>query len=174
MPSSLIYEALSGDRATILRRLVQLRLFVLSTLLVLIWFLYQHSGWTIQFPPVFAVIVAGIGWSLWLLWAMPRQMTGGRDLLRELILDGIWLILVIYFSGRSANPFIYYFLVLIAMSAVVSSARVAWLFSVTGISVYTLFLYLDMRNHFAHVEDDYRFHLLGMWVNFVGSSLVTS
>ena len=75
-------------------------------------------------------------------------------------------------SGRSANPFIYYYLVLIAITASLFSTTIAWLFSTVCIGIYTALLYVDINQHFQHMESSYRFHLLGMWINFVGSALV--
>lgn len=151
---------------------MQLRLLVLGALVVFLWLLDTFSQWPVNYPLVLLVIGCGIAWSLGLLLRQPRE-TAPRDVLRELVIDGVWLALVVYCSGRSENPFIYYFLVLIAIASTVLRARSAWLFSLTGVAVYTLFLYLDIKNHFAHMSDDYQFHLLGMWINFCGSSLVT-
>lgn len=144
---------------------------MLAALLCFLWLLDTLSEWPVNYPVILGVIACGMAWSLWLL------RRGGGDIqpqhvLRELIIDGIWLALVVFYSGRSENPFIYYFLVLIAIAATALRARNAWLFSFTGILVYSAFLYLDINNHFDHIPDDYQFHLLGMWINFCGSSLV--
>jgi two-component system sensor histidine kinase RegB len=169
---SLINEVMSGDHAVILRKLVQLRLFVLCAALAIVALLHLNSSWPLNYPLVAGVILAGIIWSLWLLRRV-RTPTSGLVIPRELLLDALWLVLVVYFSGRTANPFIYYFLVLIAIGATIFRARIAWIFSLGSIGIYTGFLVLDIQDHFEHVSDDYRIHLLGMWINFVGSSLVT-
>lgn len=168
----LINEVMSGDQAVILRKLVQLRLFVLSTALVILAMLHLNSRWPLNYPIVAGIILLGIAWSLWLL-RRTRTSASGSVIPRELLLDALWLVLVVYFSGRTANPFIYYFLVLIAIGATIFRARVAWIFSIGSIGIYTGFLVLDIQDHFEHMSDDYRVHLLGMWINFVGSSLVT-
>jgi two-component system sensor histidine kinase RegB len=168
---SLLHEVISGDHGVILRKLVQLRLFVLSAALIFLAYLSTRSSWPVNYPVVVGVIVAGIAWSLWLLFR--RTGAGPEVIPRELLLDGLWLIVVVFFSGRTANPFIYYFLVLIAIGATIFRARIAWTFSLGSIAIYTFFLVLDIQDHFAHMSDDYRFHLLGMWINFVGSALVT-
>lgn len=145
---------------------------MLGALVGFLWLLDTFSKWPVNYPLVLVAIGCGIAWSVGLLLRNTDKATP-RDVLRELVIDGIWLTLVVYASGRSENPFIYYFLVLIAIASTVLRARSAWLFSLTGVCVYTLFLYLDIKNHFAHMSDDYQFHLLGMWINFCGSSLVT-
>lgn len=145
---------------------------MLGALICFLWLLDTLSTWPVNYPVILLIIGSGMAWSVWHLWRK-RDVGRPQDVLRELILDGVWLALVVYWSGRSENPFIYYFLVLIAIAATVLRARSAWLFSLTGVVVYTGFLYLDIKNHFAHMSADYQFHLLGMWVNFCGSSLVT-
>lgn len=169
--SSIVDNALAGDRAIIFHKLLQLRLLVLGALLGFLWLLDTLSSWPVNYPAVLVVIAGGIGWSLWLLARNPGHVHA-HHILRELIIDGVWLALVVYWSGRSENPFIYYFLVLIAIASTVLRARQAWLFSLAGIMIYSAFLYRDIHHHFEHMPDDYQFHLLGMWVNFCGSSLV--
>lgn len=169
--SSIVDNALAGDRAIILHKLLQLRLLVLGALLGFLWLLDTLSNWPVNYPAVLLVIAGGIVWSLWLLARNPGQVHE-HHILRELIIDGVWLALVVYWSGRSENPFIYYFLVLIAIASTVLRARQAWLFSLAGIMIYSVFLYRDIHHHFEHMPDDYQFHLLGMWVNFCGSSIV--
>lgn len=169
---NLISETMAGEHAVILRKLVQLRLFVLSTALVVLGFLHAQTTWNLNYPVVVGVVLAGIVWSVWLL-RKPRLPPDGLVISRELLLDSLWLVLVVYFSGRTANPFIYYFLVLVAIGATIFRPRIAWIFSLGGIAVYTGFLILDLQHHFIHMSDEYRFHLLGMWINFVGSALVT-
>lgn len=140
---------------------------MLVALLCFLWLLDTLSEWPVNYPVILLVIACGIGWSLWLL-----SRDSEPHILRELIIDGIWLALVVYYSGRSENPFIYYFLVLIAIASTALRARQAWFFSAAGILVYSAFLYLDINHHFDHIPDDYQFHLLGMWINFCGSSIV--
>lgn len=168
---SLVDDALSGDSAIILRKLLQLRLLVSVALACFLWLLDTRSAWPVNYPIILVVIGSGMAWSLWQL-SRKSDTSRPRDVLRELVLDSAWLALVVYYSGRSENPFIYYFLVLIAIAATVLRARSAWLFSLSGVAVYTAFLYQDIKNHFVHMSDDYQFHLLGMWINFCGSSLV--
>ena len=144
---------------------------MLTALLCFLWLLDTLSGWPVNYPVILGVIACGMGWSLWLL-SRGNDTIQPRHVLRELIVDGVWLAFVVFYSGRSENPFIYYFLVLIAIAATALRTRHAWLFSFTGIVVYSALLYLDINHHFDHIPDDYQFHLLGMWINFCGSSIV--
>jgi two-component system sensor histidine kinase RegB len=76
-------------------------------------------------------------------------------------------------AGRSANPFIYYFLVIIALGATLMRASFAWLICVVSIVLYTALMAMDLRAHFAHFSSDYKIHLVGMWLNYLIGALVT-
>lgn len=168
---SFVENALSGDSAVILRTLLQLRVLVLCALVGFLWILDTQTNWPVHYPPILLVIGCGLGWSTWLL--LNPHLLRRQPIWRELVIDGLWLAVVVFLSGRSENPFIYYFLVLIAIAAAVLTTKVAWIFSAAAVSVYSLFLYFDMNDHFDHISDEYQFHLLGMWINFFASSLVT-
>ena len=90
----LINEVMSGDQAVILRKLVQLRLFVLSTALVILAMLHLNSRWPLNYPVVAGIILIGIIWSLWLL-RRTRTPASGSVIPRELLLDALWLVLVV-------------------------------------------------------------------------------
>src|SRR5690606_15464365 len=97
---STVDNALAGDSAIIFRKLLQLRLLVLAVLLGFLGLLDTLSNWPLNYPVILLVITCGIGWSLWLLSrdAGPVQ---AQQILRELVIDGVWLALVVYCSGRS-------------------------------------------------------------------------
>lgn len=183
---SFFENALFGDSAVILRTLLQLRVLVFGALVGFLWILDKQTAWPVHYSSILLIVGCAIVWSAWLLFHFKRRLFESRAIpsarhhlieqraiLRELIIDGFCLALVVFLSGRSENPFIYYFLVLIAVAATVLSGKIAWLFAAVGVCVYSLFLYLDINEHFHHMSDQYQFHLLGMWVNFFGSSLVT-
>lgn len=90
----------------------------------------------------------------------------------ELALDYLWVFAVVALVGRSTNPFIYYYLVLSAVAAAALPLLFAWAFCALGILIYSFMMYLDLNAHYEHMPRDYQVHLLGMWVNYVGSSLV--
>lgn len=96
------------------------------------------------------------------------------DLWSFLVVDAAALLLVVSETGRTANPFIYYLLVMITVGASILSARASALFTLTCCVAYTALMWSDVRGHFGHRDSDYQLHLLGMWVNFVGSAVLIS
>ena len=92
--------------------------------------------------------------------------------IREVCIDLLWIFVIALLTGRSANPFIYYFLVVVAFSATLLSQKQAWFISLVSIALYTVLLYLDVQEHFEHFSSDYRIHLIGMWLNYLISTTV--
>lgn len=121
-----------------------------------------------------AAIIVGTGFlGLMSYLRMGRGATvSDADLIIHLIVDATALLVLVYLTGRTANPFIYYLLVLLAISATVFNYRISWLFSGGCIAAYTGLLFLDVQGHFQHMPQDFQLHLLGMWLNFVGSAVL--
>lgn len=129
----------------------------------------------ISYAPFIVVLAAGslLTFLAWKVGARRRQITDGF-LARQLLLDAVILVSLVWFSGRSANPFIYYLLVIIAISANIFPTRILWAFSLGGIGTYTFLMYFDLNTHILHMPHDFQLHMLGMWLNFVGSAVLIS
>ena len=95
-------------------------------------------------------------------------------LITQLLWDSAAILLFVWLAGGSTNPFIYYQLLVIAISASILPEKFSWFFSALGICAYTVFMYLDLGHHMAHMDASFRSHLIGMWVNFSGSALLIS
>ncbi len=90
---------------------------------------------------------------------------------RELVIDLIWVFIIVWFSGRSANPFIYYYLLLTLIAAATLTNKQISVFCLSGIMAYSVLMYVDLNLHFQHMSEAYQMHLLGMWLIYVGSVL---
>jgi hypothetical protein len=176
MASQILFnDAVSGNRVLIMRKLMQLRLAVLGLLLLALIYSYFQLDLSLNYSLLVSITLTGLAWSGWIhLTLRLEQQLSDAHLFRELLVDCAWLIAVVLLTGRSTNPFIYYFLVLIAISATIFNTRVCWWFSGSTVVFYSVLMYLDLKDHFNHMTGDYRLHLFGMWVNFFGSALVVS
>ncbi|WP_317933366.1 hypothetical protein [Halioxenophilus sp. WMMB6] len=118
------------------------------------------------------VIAAALGWTL-LVLARPKLQSWANGNSREVLFDLAWSTLVLALAGGAANPFIYYFLVIIAFAAMLLSRRLAWLVCLATIVIYSLLLGLQLQAHFRHFESAYQVHLIGMWLNYlIGAVLI--
>lgn len=159
------------DSNAAIRRLIVLRLTMLLVVLgsLLIWnFIigaYEHWLFT-------ALIFLAIAiWSVAVFSNTTLQGLRHAEL-REILIDIGWVFIVVFIAGRTTNPFIYYYLVLTAISATLLSSRKAWFICGLSVLLYSTMMVLDVKAHFAHFSADYKIHLVGMWVNYVGSSIV--
>ncbi len=165
----------SGNRLLLLQRLMLLRAILLGCgLLVVLTFPYLIEI-QIKQTPLLMVLIVGLVWSI-LFWLMHhrREIVSDWVLVSHLVVDVILLMALVWFSGRATNPFIYYLLVVISISASIFSARILWAFSLGSIALYSFLVYTDFSQHLLHMPKDFQNHLLGMWINFVGSALLIS
>ena len=154
------------------RFLLQWRLWLLGIALV---GLGCWHGFYEPIPAIWALIVAFGLTSAWTLTLLLQPAFQGRrhNELREIIIDLVWVFVIALLAGRSTNPFIYYFLVIVALAATLLKAKNAWIVCGFSILLYTILLLLDVRVHFLHFSADYQIHLIGMWLNFLLSTLIT-
>ncbi len=166
---------LAKDRLILLERLLVLRALVLiaSLLIFAAGFLPQATPTTIATLSFLFAISAVYSVFIWIRYRHGRLITNSV-IAAQLLWDSLLILILVWVSGRSTNPFIYYLLVIIAISAGIFSQRIVWLFCLGGIAAYSLLMYLDFGQHMAHVTTNFRAHLLGMWINFVGSALLIS
>lgn len=165
-------QTLSGNRRLILKRLLVLRVALLCAVVLAL----------LSFTLVLEVKVQGVAYLLpvvgfcftgyWLALYRKGASVTDANLLRQLVFDAVFLLVLIYFTGGATNPFIYYLLVLVAISAAIFNSMVGWLFSAGCMLAYTFIMFTDVRGHVHHMSSDFRLHLLGMWVNFVGSAVL--
>lgn len=160
--------------AVLLTRLTGLRLLT-AFCVALGWF--ALGGTTIDGDKgalVGVILLALTVHSTFVLLHANRTTCGRNDLLIHILLDSAAVYGVVLISGGTENPFIYYLLVLVAISATLFESRVCWLFTFTAVAGYSVLFLVDIKGHFAHMTDDFQLHLIGMWINFVGSALLVT
>lgn len=171
-------HTIRGDTASIVRSLWFIRLAVITAIGVVALttdFIGTDSVNSYRYLLVslfciFAWTLAGL---VWFFYSENERNTRYLSIGREVLIDFGWVFVVVFLSGKSANPFIYYYLVLIAITATLLNVRQAWSFCALAIGIYSVLLYLDSAQHYDHIDAEYRTHLLGMWLNFIGASLIT-
>ena len=174
MPNSVArYSPVIPNPSMILLRLMVLRAFVLASLTVytLIFSQSPTSHW-VALTLLGLSTVASL--AAYFLYIYKQRAITETVLIFQMVWDIAVVLLVLYTAGRSTNPFIYYLLVITAISASIFRERVVWSFCSVSIGAYSLFMYFDTSAHMAHLSSDFRLHLFGMWINFVGSAILIS
>src|SRR5690625_6344089 len=96
------------------------------------------------------VVLATAAWSVIVLSSDPLTRIPFAAV-RELFVDFVWVFLLVLLSGRSTNPFISYYLVLLAMAASVFPGRSAWAYCFGGIAGCTGRLLLGLGVSVVHM-----------------------
>ncbi|BCV68011.1 histidine kinase [Shewanella carassii] len=107
--------------------------------------------------------------TLWLRHPLYRQSAG---IFIALLLDTLFWISWLWFSGGATNAFISLLLVPIALAAVTLPAWGSWSLAVLSTLAYSLMILSLPEGHVRHHGMDMSSHFLGMWLNFVVSALV--
>ncbi len=172
---NLLMKDRAKDRLMLLERLLVLRAIVLVAGLFIFAVGFLPQSTEITAPTLSSLFIVSAVYSLgaW-LWYRSGRLISNRVLAAQLLWDSLVILILVWVSGRSTNPFIYYLLVIIAISASIFSQRILWTFCVGGITAYSLLMYLDFNQHMAHITADFQSHLFGMWLNFVGSAVLIS
>ncbi|WP_075187824.1 ATP-binding protein [Teredinibacter haidensis] len=163
----------TGSRKKILYRILVLRAIALAiafSVLAVFQFMLERP---LDYPLLYGITFAAALYSAVTLLRL-QSLTPVTDveLFFHLLMDALILLVLVAFSGRATNPFIYYLLVLVAISATIFTRAVSWVFAGLAVIAYTALLYLDLEEHIHHLFSDFQLHLIGMWVNFVGSTLL--
>ncbi len=172
-----MFAALFSDlpQHATLGRLARLRLFALLCqslgLLLAQFFLGIHL-------PLFAlgaVLLLGFAFLLWTIWRMQRpQALGASGLFAQLLLDVLNWSAMLYLCGGATNPFVSFYLAILAVAAAILPSRWVVLLAALSLLAYSLLSYFYLPLQLADSEQAVNYHLAGMWVNFALSAIVIS
>lgn len=92
----------------------------------------------------------------------------------QLVFDIVILAALFYFTGGYSNPFVWMFLLPIAVGAVALQRRNTWILAGVAIVAYSLlvFYHVPLSHLHMHYQEgrDLDIHLVGMWLGFVVSA----
>ncbi len=100
----------------------------------------------------------------------------------QLLIEIISFTLILYFAGGATNPFTFFYLIPLAISATLIPGKPTWLLSTITIALYSLLLeyYVPLtyqsHDHQHGLNNDGQFsqHVLGMWFGFLVSALLVT
>ena len=157
-----------------------LNLFWLRNLAIMVQLLVIISvmnflGISLPFEALMVVISIETLFNLFMVWRLknPFPVTE-TEIVINLAFDALILGALLYYTGGSTNPFVSLFLVPIALAA--SFISIGYVLAITLLCI-LLYSFL-MLNHYtmpsAHGRfgGDFNLHIIGMWVNFILSSVV--
>ncbi len=173
MTTATSHDHLAGNHTVVLNRLLLLRVMVLTIALASILFFYFVLERSLAFGALLGIVFSAYIYSL-ATYSRLRKMTPVTDveLFLHIVADSLLIVILVSLSGGASNPFIYYLLVMVAISSTLFEKTMSWSFCFMAIAAYTVLLFLDMQGHVNHLFSDFQLHLVGMWVNFVGSAIL--
>lgn len=164
-----------------LRHLVIIRSVVLACLYLSCAASYLLANFFLPYSAIlFVLILLSLVNVLTLVRLKHELPVTDVEFFSQLLIDVICLSFLFYFSGGANNPFVFYFLVPICISAATLSWNYTWAITLLCISSYTLLLFFFVplpllspeHIHGATTTSNIDFHVLGMWVNFFISAVL--
>ncbi|MCK8044967.1 ATP-binding protein [Shewanella sp. 1CM18E] len=110
-----------------------------------------------------------LGFTFWHRSAIARL---GSGLFIVLLIDTLFWISWLYFTGGATNAFISLLLLPTAIAAVVLPTWAPWVLALISTLAYSLMIFSVPESQMKHHGMDMSSHYLGMWFNFLISSLV--
>jgi two-component system, sensor histidine kinase RegB len=169
-----------------LRRLVILRDIVIVTQCLTLAGVYRFLGWSFNWPPIIAAIVAMIALNLVTRYRLRVKHFAANELFFQLCADVLLLSVVLYFCGGSTNPFIFLFLLPLVITAATLPRQYTW--GMAGLTTLSYTVLMKFYVPLPVAEDDmqgmedmshgmdamhgsmFDLHVLGMWMGFVFSA----
>jgi two-component system sensor histidine kinase RegB len=152
-------------------QLAFLRSLGLVLKLILTFLAAETFGLSVHSPGLnYALMLEGAYLAVTFIVRKPLQLTD-TGLFIALLLDTVFWITWLYFTGGATNAFISLLLLPIAIAAVILPRWAPWTLTFISTLAYSLMLYSVPSEPTQHGMD-MGSHYLGMWLNFVISSLV--
>jgi two-component system sensor histidine kinase RegB len=118
---------------------------------------------------VIGVLVVANGLTRWRL-TRPWPLTD-LELFCQLLLDIGALTVLLYFTGGASNPFVFLYLIPLAIAAISLGERYTWSIAAVTIGCYSLLMfYFEPLPPPAGSLSAFNLHLIGMWLTFVVSA----
>lgn len=169
--------------ASPLQRLILLRWITLVGLLVLLVATRPLFKLALPLLPMLFVALALLAINLGAWWRLRHGgQAGDREVFAHIVIDAAVLSAILYWTGGATNPFVSLLLVYLVLTAALLPIRYTWAMAGLTIASYSLllFYYEPLMSVVAHDHHDmamhegvgFRMHIVGMWFNFVISTLL--
>lgn len=170
-----------------LRRLLTIRWFLLLCLLAGTGFAYWGFGLSLPYETLYFVLLAIATFNLLTAFRLRAGwVVTPQEFFLQILLDILGVTLLFYHSGGASNPFVFYYLVPLSISAATLPWRFTWTLALLSVLAYTLLLFYhvpiagisptaaDHLSHAPELDNTLNPHILGMWFNFIiSAALIT-
>ena len=141
--------------------------------LILIFIVSQGLNYQLPLLALFFIVLLEMVFTFvcYFYYKNSKQKTNKSALFMQVLADVFFLSLLLYFSGGATNAFVSLLLIPIAIAAVTLPLWMLVITAVLAVISYSFMLWL-MPMHVIH--GNMQGHFIGMWVNFLFSTLVVA
>lgn len=167
----------TSELFTVLLRLFWLRNLAIPVQLITIFIVHNLLEISLPIAEMLRVVVVLSIFNLLVFWRMRQKFPVTElEIAIHLGFDSVILAALLFYAGGSTNPFVSLFLVPIALAA--SFLSLGYVISITLLCIGLYSLLMVNHHHLASSHGrfggDFNLHIIGMWINFILASLVTT
>lgn len=173
------FPSLAAPREN-LRRLLIVRWLLLLCLLAGTAFAYWGFDLSLPYNTLYLVMLAIAVFNLLTALRLRASwVVTAEEFFLQILLDILGVTLLFYYSGGASNPFVFYYLVPLSISAATLPWAFTWALALLSVLAYTLLLYYHVPIagisptagvHQPEEQAALNPHILGMWFNFIISA----
>jgi two-component system sensor histidine kinase RegB len=161
------------------KRLMWLRVIAIPGPAVCLLLVSQFYDLNVPFMPLALIICALVGVNVWTRHRLRSSKPfSSNEFFLQMLIDVAALTGILFFSGGASNPFAFFFLLPLTITATVLPRRYTWSIAIIAASCYTLLLFVRRplmplpAVHGAGAgpapdESIFDLHITGMWIGFV-------
>ncbi|MDP5009219.1 MAG: ATP-binding protein [Glaciimonas sp.] len=157
----------------ILSRIVWMRTLAVIGQLVVVIAVYLGIDVALPIFPLLSVIAVLAVFNILTWWRIRyRHPVSDIELFFQLFVDVTALSALLYFSGGATNPFVSFYLPVLAVAATIFPWRLTFALTLYSFAGYSLLTYIYMPLLIHDHDKAMGYHLAGMWLNFAVSSML--
>jgi len=153
------------------KRLLWIRVIAIPGAALLFLLARQFYQLPLQSGPLLVIIVVMAAYNLWLYLQIRRNAPfTDAGFFTQMLVDVVALTGILYYSGGASNPFVFFFLLPLVITATVLPRRYTWAMALITACCYTGLLLASARlPDFMHHSGPAfgNLHVTGMWLGFV-------
>jgi two-component system sensor histidine kinase RegB len=153
------------------RRLLWIRMIAIPGAALLFLLAQRFYGLPLRVLPLVVILLV---LAVYNLWIHARISRGGsftdRGFFVQMLVDVVALSGILYYSGGASNPFVFFFLLPLTITATVLPRRYTWAMALITACCYTALLFASARvpDFMHHMGPAFgNLHVTGMWIGFV-------
>ncbi len=162
-----------------LRRLFVLRNLMVACELAAISVIQGFAVMALPAIPLLSVVALQVMLNIWTCRrSRSGALIGDGEFFAQLTADVAALTGILYFTGGATNPFAWFYLIPLMVSATVLSTRATWTLAALAVTCYSLLMFHHQPLGGGHDvmphDSGFTQHVIGMWLGFILSAVLVA